>query len=80
MRSMKSFSALVLRAEHALLTFRFLAASKMKDAAPLKEAARTLLDFRVANIHALGDEAPTWFSPRNNELKAWERAGFLPAK
>ena len=74
------FSALVLRAEHALLTFKFLAASKLKRTEPLKEAAKELHDFRVANIHALGDEAPTWYSARNNELKAWRRAGYLPAK
>ena len=70
----------MLRAEHALLTFKFLAASKLKRTEPLKEAAKELHDFRVANIHALGDEAPTWYSARNNELKAWRRAGYLPAK
>jgi len=70
------FSALALRAEHALLTFSFLATSKGNDKAAFETAATALHEFRVKNIHALGDEAPAWYSPRNNEITAWRKTRY----
>ena len=73
-------SALALRAEHALLTLRFLAASKRAGKAgktALAAAAKALHDFRVKNLHALGDEAASWYSKRNSEIGAWRKAGYL---
>ncbi len=72
--------ALALRAEHALMTFRFLAASKRagkEGKAALAAAAKALHEFRVKNLHALGDEAASWYSKRNSEVGAWRKAGYL---
>ena len=72
--------ALALRAEHALMTFRFLAASKRagkEGEAALAAAAKALHEFRVKNLHALGDEAASWYSKRNSEVGAWRKAGYL---
>lgn len=71
------FSALALRAEHALLTFRFLVTSKGKDKKTFKAAASALHEFRVMHIHELDDEAPSWYSARNNEITAWTKAGYI---
>ena len=73
-------SALALRAEHALLTFKFVVASKRTGKAgkaALAESAKTLHDFRAKNLHALGDEATAWYSKRNSEFGAWRKAGYL---
>ncbi len=75
------FEALMLRAEHALLTLKFIAASKRagkEGKAALTAAAKTLHEFRVKNLHELGDEASAWYSNRNSEAGAWRKAGYLP--
>ena len=74
------FDKLVLRARHALLTYRFLKASKGSDAAAFAAATKALHDFRVANFTALGCEGGAWFSKTNSEREAWTKAGLLKAK
>ena len=74
------FDKLVLRARHALLTYRFLKASKGSDAAAFAAATKALHDFRVANFTALGCEGASWFSKTNSEREAWTKAGLLKAK
>ena len=71
------FEKLVLRAEHALLTYRFLKASRSDDAIALKATAKTLYDFRVKNVTSLGKEGFSWLSKRGNERTAWAKAGYL---
>ena len=76
----KRFSRLVLRAENALLTIKFLVASKGKSNAAFMTAAKALYDFRLKNLQALGNEGFHWYSVRNCELRAWKRFKRLSEK
>ena len=69
----KRFGRLVLRAENALLTIKFLVASKGRNEAAFMEAAKALYDFRLKNRLALGNDGFHWYSPRNCEISAWKR-------
>ena len=71
------FDKLRIRAENALLTYRFLKAAAVGDEAELASAAKVLHAFRVANFEALGGDGASWFSKRGNERKAWHKAGYL---
>ena len=71
------FDKLRLRAEHALLTYRFLNAAKSDDAMALATMAKTLHAFRLANFKLLDMEGYRWFSKRGNERTAWTKAGYL---
>ncbi len=71
------FSRLALRAENAVLTFRFLAAAAGKDEAAFAAAADALHAFRAANFVALGQEGASWLSNRNCEIAAWSRTKYM---
>ncbi len=73
----KRFNGLVLRAENALLTIKFLAASRGTNDAVFMTAAKALYDFRLKNRHALGNEGFHWYSKRNCENSAWEKYNKL---
>lgn len=76
-REASRFRRLVLRARHAVLAMRFLAAAKGRDDSAVLSSGRRLYEFRLKNLHALGDEACDWHSPRNCERGAWERYARL---
>lgn len=74
------FSRLVMRAEHAVLTFRFISAASGRDDAELQKTADALYAFRVANRDAFGRcEAYRWFARKNRaEYEAWHRTKYMP--
>ena len=73
------FARLVLRAEHARLTYRFLDAFRRGDASALASAADALYAFRLQNLGRLGYEGPFWFSDTNCERPAWRQTKYFPA-
>ena len=78
--SKKRFRRLVLRAENALLTIKFMVASKGRNDGAFMEAAKALYDFRLKNRLALGNEGFHWYSPRNCENPAWKRYAKLNSR
>ena len=73
------FRRLYLRAEHAILTFRFMEAGAGKDEAAFQSAAETLYAYRVRNLNDLGrDEGQRWTAPTNGERVLWERTAHKP--
>ena len=76
----RRYDKLRLRAENALLTYRFIRLCDGKDKAAFDSAAATLYDFRLKNLVMLGNEGENWFSTRNCELPVWMQTVYMKPK